>query len=268
MPVSSTFIPWLVAVSIAAAPVVPPLAEPPRSSLAPLAAPSADHSDNPTFARAVGHYLAGRLLEALDDYQHLLVTTGEPVCLANIGRVYAERGNPELAAEYYRKFLVHPRAVEAQKVDVRARLLALAPAVPVPVPMPDPPRGEPTPAKTPEGPLLAPPTVDRTPRVLTGTGGALLAVGVPAVVVGSVLAWRSHELLVAVAEDLDEQADRREGEHDEAIRKQTIAISLLVCGGLALVAGVVVMGVGGRRAARIQRERRVGARAGGLVFNF
>jgi len=267
--VSSTLIPWLVAITVAAAPVIPPAAVPPGGGgPLPLAGPSADHSDNPTFARAVEHYLAGRLLEAIDDYQHLLVTTGEPVCLANIGRVYAERGNTELAAEYYRKFLVHPRAVEAQKVDVRARLLALAPAGPVPDP--DPPRSEPPPStRVPESPLpAAAPTVDRTPRVLTGTGGALLAVGVPSIVVGSVLAWRSHEIHKELGADLIDQADEREAELDSATRKQTIAISLLVCGGLALVAGVVVMGVGGRRAARIQRERRVGARAGGLVFNF
>ena len=64
------------------------------------------------FAGAERLYVDGRLSEAIAAYQSLFVQTGEPVCLANLGRLYLERGDAELAVEYYRQFLLHPRAAE------------------------------------------------------------------------------------------------------------------------------------------------------------
>lgn len=272
----------LVALSVAVGPppATAPPAAPQKPASGPLPAPAAGEP-NPagplppkhTFESAVAHYMAGRILEAIDAYQHLFVTTGEPVCLANLGRLYEERGDVALATEYYRKFVLHPRALDAQRTYVRARLRAIAPGQ---EPPPNPPASAPeaeTPAPAPAPPIPQPapagpaPAIDRSPRILLGVGGALALVGVPSLVVGGVLAGQSYALHTELAADTLDAGEDRGPIEDEATRKQGVAISLIACGAVAVTAGIVMMAIGARRA-RAQRSPRVAAGAGGLVFRF
>jgi hypothetical protein len=245
---------WIISAGLALGPVRPVSAAPPQSS-----AEAPARADE--FAEAEQLYVNGELLGAIEAYARLYLRTGEPVCLANLGRLHEERGEPELAAQYYRRFLLHPRASEGQREQVRERLRALVPdelALPVALVQP----GPTTPA--PEGPPPPPPSRRR----LQVGGGVLLALGVPGLAAGGVLAGQVlqlHEELRGVG---FQSGEERQETADAATGRRGLGIGLLVGGALALVAGVTLLAVGGRRAARASAERRITAQPAGLILRF
>lgn len=220
------------------------------------------------FAEAERLYVEGRLFEAIAAYHRLFIRTGEPVCLANLGRLYQERGEFAQAAEYYRRFLLHPRATEVLKQQVQRRLSAIAPDELVVLRSQEPPAPPPV---VPEGP--APPTTPRTHAVPSGRaarigGGVSLAVAVPMLVAGGVVAAQTKQLRERLQTADFESAEQRGATREEAIRKRDAAVGLLVVGVAALVAGSVLLAVGGRTADRARQERRIALQPSGLVVRF
>lgn len=225
--------------------------------------------DAAAFAEAERLYVDGRLFEAIVAYHRLFIRTGEPVCLANLGRLHQERGDVTLAAEYYRRFLLHPRATDGQKQQVERRLGAIAPDELVALKYPEPPKA-PDPVAEGPAPPPAPPSTSagRPVRALRIGGGASLAAGVPLLAIGGVLAGQALRLRGALEGADFETAEERSATRDVAERKSGAAIGLLVGGALAVVTGAVMLAVGGRRAARARPEPRVAARPSGLILRF
>lgn len=251
---------WLLSAAIVATTSpAPPLPPPPPPPPLPSEAAQAEILDD--FRAAETLYVAGRLPEAMSAYQRVFLRTGEPACLANIGRLYEEQGEFQLAAQHYRRFLRHPRAADGQKAQVRERLAAIDAASPDAAPA----------TAAPADKLATSSTRQRTsaeqaPFALKVGGAALIALGTPGLVVGGVMAAQVRGLHEELRRGDFETADARDATEDEAARKQGATIGLLVCGTLALVAGVVMVIGGARRAAKIRR--RVSIQGPGVVVKF
>lgn len=217
------------------------------------------------FAEAESLYVEGRLLEAIAAYHRLFIRTGEPVCLANLGRLHQERGNVEQAAEYYRRFLLHPRAADAQKQQVQRRLSEIAPEVLVVLRS----SGSPAvPALVPEGPEpppALPQKVTRSGRAMWIGGGLSFGIAVPLLVAGGVVAGQAQQLRLRLQTAEFESAAQRDATRKVTMHKQGVAIGLLISGAAALIVGSVLFGLVGRRA---DGARRIALRSSGLVVRF
>lgn len=200
-------------------------------------------------------YREGRALEAIDHLHRLFLASGEPVCLANIGRLYDERAQPDLASEYYRKFLLHPRSAPEHRALIRARLLALTPE----------PTTTPPPLRQ-EGPTVAPPASipTRRPRPdrLVAAGASLGGLTVLHVAAGAGLVAAAQARLSALDHAPLDVAAERERSVRDALTRRGAGVGLLVVGGVALVASLTTTALGLHRAER----RRV--RLAGLQLRF
>jgi hypothetical protein len=86
------------------------------------ASPSADELG----AQAYSAYASGKFTEAISKYLKIYESTGSPAALLNVATIYDRNlREPEIAAEYYRRYLRTPNA-DSQRIEkVNERLIAM-----------------------------------------------------------------------------------------------------------------------------------------------
>ena len=239
------------------------------------AAPSEDGADSPGDAfeqaealrqEALEAYNAGDLETTLDKFKAAYEIDPSPAFLFNIGRVYEEMGELELALEYYEKFARQPRLrleereQAAERIEVLRKLVGPGDGDPPPSDDP-PPVEDDEPKATPNG-EDEPPVGESRPLIIAGASllgvGAALALG-GGLGLGFAARDRSDRvdeitpgnnpegLTLSEVEDLDAQGRTLE----------FWQIATAAAGGAIAVTGGVLLGVGLSRRSKAKATARV-----------
>ena len=194
---------------------------------------------------AIAHYQSGRYSEAIDGFQAAWARVHEPELLYNIAQAYRRRGECEQARKFYKEYLdAQPAAFNRGRVEERiGEMQQCTPretAEPPPwMPPPDRPRGVEKPAPPPRPPRGR--VAMRAIGILSiGAGLALVGTG----------GWQATH--AAASADRISMLYQSGGQWsadwaDEELRgqeAQTAATAMLSVGGVALAAGVTLIGFG------------------------
>lgn len=204
--------------------------------------------------QAIEAYSAGDLETTLEKFKAAYDVDPSPAFLFNIGRVYEEMGELELALEYYEKFARQPRLrleereQAAERIEVLRKLVGPGDGEPPPVGDDAPPVEDDQPAATPPGEDEAPVGESR-PLIIAGASllgvGAALALG-GGLGLGFAARDRSNRvdeitpgnnpegLTLSEVEDLDAQGRTLE----------SWQIATAAAGGAIAITGGVLLGVG------------------------
>lgn len=226
----------------------------------PPAAPSETGVDPDTdfamreFRRGLELYQAERYDEAIAAFEHANTAKPRPAFDYNIARCHDRLGHWQEALTHYERYLASPDAAHdpeadatrARVAELRARLAAATPATPATPAAPPVAAPAPAPALAP----LPPPHEASHGRAMKIAGAVTAAVGGAALVTGIACG-----VLAKQASDDISAAGRAHGAYDSSRyqagqRDQAAEVALLVTGGVALAAGVVVYALGARHARR------------------
>jgi len=225
------------------------------------------------FKDALLQYNVGEYAKALEKFKAAYLMRPDPAFLFNIGQCQRQLGQYDAAAKSYRAFLRESQTVPQKTRDDVQRLVvemddaareqrAKAPPTGMQPPQegtqpvkPLPPEVPPatTPTATPPQVTAPPPPPPPRPWYKNPAGMALAGGGIVLAAVGAGLLGLA---------DSDESSARnaltlqnQQSLHNDAKGFQSGGIALLVVGGAATVAGVVVLAVGARHRATVEARR-------------
>lgn len=250
---------WLVAISVATAPL-------PLLRLQPSAA-----TDSPDVTAMVSEasaaFDAGDFEGAVAAFERAYATKPDPRFLYNIGRIHEEAGQLDLAMVYYRRFVAEPgveleqRDLASQRIEVLTRIrTSLGPAS-SPVP---PPRVIPTESRAPaDDPRPDPDAPGRAMR----NGGIGLLAGGAAMLVASALTGTFARSTETELDDENDPVRRR----DLVDRGRALAVTtdiVMSLGAALVVVGTVLTATGATRMRRAKRDVAVQTSGAGLRLRF